>query len=78
MNRYWLLAVAVLLCSCASESKTETDSSSSRTNDWSNVEPVAGLSVSEMESAAQTAYDELDVEFKERMAALKQTIQNAD
>ena len=42
-----------------------------------NIKPVSGLSSDEMETS-QAEYDELDDEFKERMATLKQTIQQAD
>ncbi len=81
MNRFLLLAATVVLCSCSSESTTKIPSNiepSGTIDLLVNVKPVSGLSSDEMEAAAQTEYDELDVEFKERMATLKQTIQQAD
>lgn len=81
MSRFLLLAASVVLCSCSSESTTNYSSNPepSGTNDVSaNVNPVTGLSIDEMESAAQVEYDELDAEFKQRMATLKETIQQTD
>jgi thiol-disulfide isomerase/thioredoxin len=81
MNRFLLLAATVVLCSCSGESTTKIPSNiepSGTIDLLVNVKPVSGLSSDEMEAAAQTEYDELDVEFKERMATLKQTIQQAD
>lgn len=81
MSRFLLLAATVVLCSCSSESTTNTSSNSqsSGTNGpLADVQPVTGLSSDDMESAAQAEYDELDVEFKERMSKLKETIQQSD
>lgn len=81
MNRFLLLAATVVMCSCSRESASnfpsDTETSKS-TNLLVNIEPVSGLSAEEMEVAAREEYEQLDVEFKNRMATLRQSIQQAD